>query len=97
MPFLKRKTAFMTIFPATTDRAAALSQRVATRVRMLMAARRATNRELAQVLGLSERAAQRRRQGHLEFSLSELELVAAWLDVDPAALLSGYGLDAGSV
>ncbi|MDN4615963.1 helix-turn-helix transcriptional regulator [Leifsonia sp. F6_8S_P_1B] len=87
----------MTIFPASTDRAASLSQRVATRVRMLMAARRATNRELAEVLGLSERAAQRRRQGHLEFSLSELELVANWLEVDPAALLSGRGIGGGAV
>lgn len=62
-----------------------------------MAARRATNRELAEVLGLSERATQRRRQGHLEFSLSELELVAAWLDVDPAALVSGRRVDGGAV
>lgn len=68
-----------------------LAGRVATRVRMLMAAQRRTNGELAEVLNLSERAAQRRRLGEHPFSLAELEAVGEWLGVEPMSLLSGRG------
>lgn len=60
---------------------------------MLMAARRKSNKELAEVLCLSDRAAMRRRHGEQEFTLSELEKVAGWLGVDPISLLTGRGLE----
>lgn len=75
--------------PAEAVGDATLAGRVATRVRMLMAAQRRTNGELAHVLNLSERAAQRRRLGQHPFSLAELEAVGSWLGVEPMSLLSG--------
>ena len=66
---------------------------MAARVRSLMAAQFKSNKNLAAVLSISERAAMRRRSGELEFSLSELEKLGPWLGVEPGALLSGRGLD----
>lgn len=70
-----------------------LSGRVATRVRMLMAAQRKTVKELATLLHLSDRAAQRRRSGDYPFSLRELEDVGKWLGVAPETFLTGRGMD----
>lgn len=70
-----------------------LSGRVATRVRMLMAAHKKSVKELAKLLNLSDRAAQRRRAGEYPFALSELEKVGAWLNVTPETFLTGRGLD----
>lgn len=60
---------------------------------MVMAAKRKPNRELAEVLRLSERAAHRRRLGEFPFSLAELEKVGEWLAVDPETFLTGRGLE----
>lgn len=78
---------------AETGLASDLASRVATRVRMTMAARQRTVRELASVLHLSDRAAQRRRAGEHPFSLRELEIIGKWLGVDPVVLLTGIGLE----
>lgn len=77
----------------TERRPSSLQERVAARVRAVMAARRRTNKELAELLFLSPRAAMRRRLGELAFTLSEIERVAEWLEVDPQVLLSGVGLE----
>lgn len=80
--------------PAEIGITGSLSGRVTTRVRMLMAARRKSVKELAAILHLSERAAQRRNAGEYPYSLAELETVGAWLGVDPETFLTGRGLDA---
>ncbi len=60
---------------------------------MLMAAQYKSNKDLAAYLNISDRAAQRRRHGELEFTLSEIEKLAPWLNVEPEALMSGRGLE----
>jgi len=69
--------------------ASSLNGRIAARVRALMAARRVTNKNLADCLHLSPRAATRRRLGEYPFSIAEVEKVAALLKVDPQVILSG--------
>lgn len=60
---------------------------------MVMAAKRKPNRELAEVLHLSDRAAHRRRLGQFPFSFGEIEKVGAWLEIDPETFLTGRGLE----
>lgn len=92
---MRRTMGVMTQTPtAEVGLTGSLSGRVTTRVRMLMAARRKSVKELAAVLHLSERAAQRRNAGEYPYSLGELETVGAWLGVDPETFLTGRGLDA---
>ena len=92
---MKRILGVMNTTPiARKSQTETLAGRVAARVRALMAAQRKTTKDLAVLLSVSDRAAQRRRHGELEFSLSELEKVGTWLQVEPGALLSGRGLDA---
>lgn len=71
-----------------------LAGRVTARIRMVMAAKRRTVTDLAQVLHLSERQAQRLHKGHLAYSFGQVETVAKWLDVDEMTLLAGQGLEA---
>lgn len=77
---------------AAISQAGSLSSRVATRVRMLMAAHRKSNKDLATLLELSERQALRKKNGEEPFRLRELETVALWLGVEPESLLSGAGI-----
>ncbi len=64
---------------------------------MLMAAKRRSNRQLAELLHMSERNALRKKNGEQEFTLGELEALGHWLDVEPAALLSGRDIDVVAV
>lgn len=79
----------MTNQDGANGRTESLTGRVATRVRSLMAAKRKTTKELAQLLHLSTRVAGRRKNGEQAFTLDELEQVAAWLDVPAVALITG--------
>lgn len=93
-------TRTLTVMNTTADAGTApvgsLSGQVATRVRMLMAGQRKSNKELAALLHVSERSAIRRRQGTFPLSLAEIEQIAEWLDVDPLSLLSGLNFEAVS-
>jgi len=61
-----------------------------------MAGARKTNKQLAEVLHVSERAAMRRRLGEVEFSLNELETVANWLGLSIYDLMTTSRLAAAS-
>jgi hypothetical protein len=54
-----------------------------------MARQQRTTTDLAAVLGLQARAAQRRYSGEVEFSLDEVADVAAWLEISSRQLLTG--------
>lgn len=56
-------------------------------VRGLLASHRRTQRELAQVLGISQSNVSKRLTGVSEFNASDVLAIAAWLDVDPARVL----------
>ncbi|QUW18857.1 hypothetical protein [Agrococcus sp. Marseille-Q4369] len=72
-----------------TTSATTLGERVAATVRAHMGWRRLPVSELARVLGLGQRAAKRRYDGVRDFSLTELERVAEWLDIDREDLAAG--------
>lgn len=60
---------------------ATLTARVAAQIRALMAARRKTSADLAEVLGISQSSASRRMHGDGLFTLDQLEETADWLGV----------------
>ena len=68
----------------------ALKWRVAEEVRVLMTRRRAKQSDLAAVLSVSQGQVSQRLNGHVEFTVSELEALARYFDVDPTDLL-GHG------
>lgn len=65
-----------------------LPDRVAVNVRAEMAVQRRTAVELAKVLSIGHRAALHRVNGEVDYSLGELEKVAAWLDVTVTSLMA---------
>lgn len=60
---------------------------VAANVRAEVARRRIRQADLADAMGLDQRAVSRRLLGHVEFSATELQKVAQILDVPVARLL----------
>lgn len=66
-----------------------LGQRVAAAVRSQMGWQHKGVSDLARVLGLGQRAAKRRYDGVLEFSLAEIERIAEWLGIDKLDLAAG--------
>jgi len=69
-------------------RTPALPDRVAVNVRAEMAAQRRSAVQLASLLAIGHRAALRRVNGEMPFSLGELDKVAAWLDVSVSSLMA---------
>lgn len=67
----------------TTD----LSRNVADSVRAELARRQMTQRQMADVLGISQASVARRLGGHVPFDVDELAAVAELLDMDPRDLL----------
>lgn len=65
-----------------------LEQRVATNARAALAARRLSSSDLASVLHITQRAAQRRLNGQTPFTLSEAGTVARWLGLTYSALVA---------
>ena len=80
--------------PVTIQPATGLSSRVAARIRMIMAAKRKSVKDLAEIIHLSERQAQRLHKGQLAFSIAQVEAIAEWLDVDEITIFAGRGLEA---
>ena len=67
-----------------------ISELVAGELRAHMARQRKSLAELADVLGLKDRkSAKVRYDGHKSLTIEELELLAAWLEIDRSDLLSG--------
>jgi transcriptional regulator with XRE-family HTH domain len=64
---------------------------VAEEVRAAMARQSLTGSDLARHLGISQATASRRLAGVAAFDVDELVRVAAWLGVDPSALLPAGG------
>lgn len=73
---------------------ATLDERVATNVRALLAAQRKTSADLAVVLRMDQRAAQRRLRNAVPFTLSEVGRIATWLSVPVTAIITDYTLAA---
>lgn len=71
----------------------ALKERVAEEVRVLMTRHRIKQSDLASVLRISQGQVSARLNGRVEFTVSELEAVARYFGVSPAALL-GYAASA---
>jgi transcriptional regulator with XRE-family HTH domain len=67
--------------------AESLTDRVAAEVRAEMARRRMTQRQLAEIMGISQPQVMQRLTGKLGFRLSELEHLAKALDVPVARFL----------
>lgn len=63
------------------------AEEVAQRVRVRLTLQRRTQSDLAGRLGLSQAGVSRRLAGQVEFTVSELATVAAFLDVPMAELL----------
>jgi hypothetical protein len=61
-------------------------------VRALLAARRKTSADLAVVLRVDQRAAQRRLRNDVPFSISEVGRIANWLDVSVNAIITDWSL-----
>ena len=70
--------------------AASLSDRVAASVRAGLAAKKRSSAELAVVLGMQPRAAQRRLRGEVAFTISEVGVIADWLGVPYSALMAEW-------
>lgn len=66
-------------------------QRVNTEIRVLLARREMSQRDLASLTGMSQVAVSRRMTGQIPWDLAELELVAETLKVDPSHLLAMQG------
>lgn len=64
-----------------------LSDRTAARIRGLMAEQKKTTQELGDALGISRQAAARKANGEVNFTVPDLEKIAAWLGKDPKELL----------
>lgn len=64
------------------------TQRAATEIRGLMAARKLNTQGLAQLLNVSRDTAARRINGDVDISLNELETIADWLDVPAARIIA---------
>lgn len=73
------------------------AQSVAANIRAEMARRRATQGALAAALGVTQQAVSRRLRGDVEFTVTELQIVAETLGVDPARLLTAPPSPARSV
>lgn len=67
--------------------AESLTDRVAAEVRAEMARRRMTQRQLAEIMGISQPQVMQRLTGKLGFRLAELEHLAKALDVPVARFL----------
>jgi transcriptional regulator with XRE-family HTH domain len=72
-----------------------LNGKAAAQIRALMAARRRTSAELAEVLGMSQSAASRKLNGESRpFNLDQIQAVADWLDVPITDIITPVpGLD----
>ena len=68
-----------------------LVRAVADQVRIEMFRRGTTQRQIAEILGLSQTQVSRRLQGLVELRLSELERIAAAMGVPVAVLLPATG------
>jgi transcriptional regulator with XRE-family HTH domain len=64
-----------------------LAKRLTANVRAELARRGISHRDAAQALGLTQSAASRRMRGDVEFSLSEVEQLAALLEIPVTELL----------
>lgn len=65
---------------------------VADNVRLAMRHKRKTQSDLAEVLGFTRQAVSRRLTGQTDFSVTELQKLAEFLDVPPADLLDVAGI-----
>jgi DNA-binding Xre family transcriptional regulator len=68
-----------------------ITQRVNTEIRVLLARREMSKRDLAALIGMSQVAISRRMTGQIPWDLAELEMVAKMLEVDPGRLLAMQG------
>ena len=64
-----------------------LSERVAEEVRALMARRRVKQADLAAVLNVKQPQVSQRLNGHIDFTIAELDALARFFNVSPASLL----------
>lgn len=64
-----------------------LVEAAAAEVRAEMGRQRKTASDLASVLGTTVRTASRRMNGEVEFSVTDLVVIAAWLEVDVAVFV----------
>lgn len=64
------------------------TQRAATEIRGLMAARKLNTLDLAQLLKVSRDTAARRLNGDVDISINELETIADWLGVTPERIIA---------
>lgn len=64
-----------------------LAERSASTIRAELARRRKTQAEAARQIGLTQQALSRRLRGKVSFSVTEIALLAEWLEVRPAVLL----------
>lgn len=60
---------------------------VSAAIRSHLAYRRLTQADLAQVLGISQTQVSARMRGEVRWTVNDLYLVAAWLDIAPSSLL----------
>ena len=61
---------------------------VAAEIRAEMARRQCRQADLTQVLGVSQSGVSARLAGRIPLSVTDLVLIAHWLEIDPARLLS---------
>lgn len=64
------------------------NDRASSRLRVLMQEQMKTNHELAVILNISDTSASRRRTGRTPLTLDDVQIVADWLSVPMAELIS---------
>ena len=72
--------------PAQSEETAA--QRIATEIRVIMAARKLKQTELAKFLKVHQSTAARRINGETDLTINEIEAIAKWLDVPVTRLIA---------
>lgn len=87
---LRLDIAFIWTHDGGMQQATTLPERIAAEVRSEMAWQRRSVPELATVLGVGLRAAQRRYSGEVEIGLDEIDPIADWLGVSRNQLLTGH-------
>lgn len=89
-----RKMSAMTTTTTRREPDTTLEERVATNVRAALASRRLTSSDLASELHLEQRAAQRRLNGTVPFTLREAGTIARWLGIDYSTLFQSTAFEA---
>ena len=70
-----------------TDMSYSPTESVAAAVRAELARKRRTGVQLAELMGITQQSVSKRLCGNTPFSVTELVLVAEWLDIAPSVFL----------